>query len=367
MQEKWHTKAYDLQEHSGKRAKFADLVEFVSHQSRILSHPLFGSLNPTQARKAGLLQPCKLIPKDRRHKSGLGGFATTVTPVTHSSPVIEYADKMQKKLIQECLHCKGAHNLVSCPQLKKKTHEQKLEFLRNKGVCFGCFEVGHMSKGCQKRLTCQVCSMKHPRILHINKKEVIAPKDENSKDTSVTNALININQTDVWSNTGAGDSECKLAIVPVKVKMKKSNMVILSYVFMDPGSTGTFCTESLLRQLRTTSNRTNILLRTMSKEHVVKTQSVTGVEIYGLESNEYLELPEVYSHPMIPVSAENIPSQEDVKQWLYLHEVKIPKITAEIGLLIGNNVPKALEPWKAINSQKDGPYAVKTILGWTIT
>lgn len=63
-----------------------------------------------------------------------------------------------------------------------------------------------------------------------------------------------------------------------------------------------------------------------------------GMEMCGLESNEYLELPEVYS--MVPVRA----GQEDVKMWPYLHEVKIPQITAEIGLLNGNTWPRALEP-----------------------
>ena len=29
-------------------------------------------------------------------------------------------------------------------------------------------------------------------------------------------------------------------------------------------------------------------------------------------------------------------------------------------------VPKALEPWTIINSQGNGPYAVKTSLGWTV-
>lgn len=44
----------------------------------------------------------------------------------------------------------------------------------------------------------------------------------------------------------------------------------------------------------------------------------------------------------------------------------IPQIDAGIGLLIGTNVPKILEPWKVINSKGNGPYAVKTILGWTV-
>ena len=92
------------------------------------------------------------------------------------------------------------------------------------------------------------------------------------------------NQTSVWSDTGAGNSECKLAIVPVKIKMKKGHKVIHTYAFMDPGSSATFCTESLLRQLQTTGSRTSILLRTMNKEQVIKTSMGSGMEISGLET-----------------------------------------------------------------------------------
>lgn len=76
---------------------------------------------------------------------------------------------------------------------------------------------------------------------------------------------------------------------------------------------------------------------------------------YGNLCDEYLELSEVYSHLMIPVTVQNIPSQEDVMKWPYLHQVKISHIAPEIGLLIWNNVPKALDPWRLINSQENGP------------
>lgn len=33
--------------------------------------------------------------------------------------------------------------------------------------------------------------------------------------------------------------------------------------------------------------------------------------------------------------------------------------------MIGSNVPEALETWQVVRSQNNGPYAVKTVLGWT--
>lgn len=46
--------------------------------------------------------------------------------------------------------------------------------------------------------------------------------------------------------------------------------------------------------------------------------------------------------------------------------MKIPHIDAEIGPLIGTNVLKAMEPEEVIRSVNNGPYAVRTVLGWTV-
>lgn len=77
-------------------------------------------------------------------------------------------------------------------------------------------------------------------------------------------------------------------------------------------------------------------------------------------------LPTTYMQDEIPVKKENIPTQEDLRPWRYLKEVKLNPINSDIGLLIGSNVPMALEPWKVINSKQNGPYAVQTALGWTV-
>ena len=68
----------------------------------------------------------------------------------------------------------------------------------------------------------------------------------------------------------------------------------------------------------------------------------------------------------MPVTANNIPKQDDLSPWPYLSRVKLPSISAKGELLIGTNAPKLLEPWEVINSQGDGPYALKTLLGWVV-
>ena len=58
----------------------------------------------------------------------------------------------------------------------------------------------------------------------------------------------------------------------------------------------------------------------------------------------------------------NIPSKQDLARRPYLQKVNIPEIDGNIELLIGMNASKIMEPWEIINSQGEGPYAVKTLV-----
>lgn len=162
-----------------------------------------------------------------------------------------------------------------------------------------------------------------------------------------------------------------LSIVPVKVRCRKGGRSIETYAFMDPGSTTTFCTEELQKKLNVKGKLTQILLSTMGQEeHVgqklISSYMLSDLEVCGLEDTKYIQLPKVFSHTNIPVQKENIPSQQQLQRWPYLNEVSLPHIDADVGLLIGANNSKAMEPWHIINSQDDGPYTVKTILGWMV-
>ncbi|XP_073237808.1 uncharacterized protein [Porites lutea] len=68
----------------------------------------------------------------------------------------------------------------------------------------------------------------------------------------------------------------------------------------------------------------------------------------------------------LPVTVDDMPVQSDVERWFYLKDIDLPCIDADIELLIGNDVPKLLEPHEVQRSEDGGPYAVRTLLGWTI-
>lgn len=104
----------------------------------------------------------------------------------------------------------------------------------------------------------------------------------------------------------------------------------------------------------------------MGNQRAINSTILTGLEVSSLLDEIFYSLPEVFTQERMPVSRDNIVTQRDFDKWSYLKGVKIPQIPADVDLLIGTNASKVMEPWEVINSDGDGPYAVRTLLGWVV-
>ena len=136
-------------------------------------------------------------------------------------------------------------------------------------MCFGCLCIGHRSKDCWKRLSCEVCSLKHPSILHIHPKEKLTDSVRAKRESGpAVGSALNSVQTSGF--TAACEYDCTLSVVPAQVKSKKGHEPLVTYAFLDPGSTASFCTERLMNKLNLRGGKTGIILRTMGQEKIVK-------------------------------------------------------------------------------------------------
>lgn len=349
LRDRWRCQACDLQEKHSRRARFTDIANFVEKQVKILTDPVFGNIQDT----VPLIRPNKSKPQPRSDIKGTS-FATTVT----AQPKDKAKDS-QPPTKRICPCCTGGHTLDVCARLEKMAHKEKIDFLKEKGVCFRCLCIGHISKNCQRKISCSKCGQKHPTVLHKDS-AANAEQAERGRQVQVDGMLVSSGLT------GAGEMDCKLPIVPVQVKAKKGNKIILTYAFLDQGSTAVFCTESLMKKLNVSGKRANILLRTMGQEKVVSTYIVPELEVAALEDDTFINLPKAYTQLTMPVHRANIPTNKDLTRWPYLRHLCLPQIEAGIELLIGTNVPRAMEPLEVIRSEHNGPYAIRTVLGWTV-
>ncbi|KAL0151450.1 hypothetical protein M9458_053236 [Cirrhinus mrigala] len=361
--ERWRTVSYESFQRTNTHIRFKHLVEFLETQSEILLHPVFGDVKDPAYAKGTV---SRLKTTTLRTSSKGSSFVTSVTqPDEQTSKEASKAPQQKGTYVAvlTCTFCQGKHALTDCIRLKSEPQAKRFEYLKRNGHCFGCLKRGHMSKDCNKRMFCQICQRKHPTLLHINNensKQPTLPTCIDLKEMPVNSALVSADHA-----TGAS-SECALAIVPVQIKVAKGSKTINTYAFLDPGSSATFCTENLMNQLNVRGRRTEILLRTMGQERPVKSYELTGLEVGSIDGSVYIDLPKVYTQPKIPVSKENLLNILDLEKWPYLKEIELKRIDADIEILIGINVPKAMEPWQIVNSQRNGPYAVKTVLGWVV-
>lgn len=97
------------------------------------------------------------------------------------------------------------HVFEQCQQLEKMSHRTKLDFLKDKGLCFAMNTVKR--KVFDKRITCKYCSQKHLGILHIRQMEKVEQKD-------LEQASKVCKPSSTCGHTGAGHSKGFLPILP---------------------------------------------------------------------------------------------------------------------------------------------------------
>lgn len=225
-----------------------------------------------------------------------------------------------------CFFCGAGHVLDVCCLLQERSYPEKMSFLKENGICFGCLCISHRSKKCQRRLLCKICNLKHPTILHIHPKSRAVDMKQTKQCPEAANALIPVQSSGL---TGAGELDCALAVLPVRVKSKKGDKTLLTYAFLDSGSTALFCTEALMNQLGFTERRTSILLRTMVQEKVVSSHIVSDLKVAGLDDDCFCKLPDIFRQKSMPVCQGNIPRCH-FEGWSHLQHVKITEIQAGV-------------------------------------
>ena len=341
LQERWRRTAVQIQD-SGRIVVFEDLASFVEKEVKIASDPLFGRhINEHNAAKS-----YTHAKSDKAHKTSC--LATNV------------AETSQK---YKCWCCSEDHLLDDCPELQKQTPDGKREFLMKHALCFGCLRRGHRAADCKLRKFCKVCSGRHPTLLHEDRPASTKQTDSHRApmEATVKNGAVDI-------VAGASKLQSGMSIIPVKVRVN-GGKTVSTYAFLDNGSSASFCTQSLLQELEVRRTETAQLSLSTVDPNVTRvvSQIVTGMEVSDMSQTEFVSLPPVYSLQKIPVTPEDIPKQREVRAWSHLHDIDIPEIDAEIGLMIGNDVPEVMEPWDIVHGQSPGePFAVRTKVGWVV-
>nr|XP_058965277.1 uncharacterized protein LOC131791925 [Pocillopora verrucosa] len=303
--ERWCRCADDIMEIESRPAKYCDLVTFVDCEVRIATNPVFGNISANA-------QPSS-DQRSRRTPQLPAGFKPSKTKTsTFVTQVKDNKDANSEQSTGGYPTCHGVQPNL-CPFCQKNHALEDCHVLRWKPY--------------QERI--KFLSTKRLCFGCLSANTDKCPKSSSEEARGRT----------------------AMAVIPVKVRLRANNRTVITHAFLH-GSSVTFYTESLIRKLEVERTKVKISLSTLEKKN-------SPVESYLIRDLVESDLDDI-------IFEEDIPTQEDVDQWPHLDGVFIPRFDAEIGLLIGSNVPEALDPVEIRHGENSGPYASRTRIGWAV-
>ena len=116
---------------------FADFANFVDYEARIATNPVFGRIE--DARPKLDRRDARLQKRSASKRPGELSFAAQVDS-SQNSPACVTTPCGSANSVGEmsCLYCNACHALENCSSLRNRPYSERIEFLKLKGLCFGC-------------------------------------------------------------------------------------------------------------------------------------------------------------------------------------------------------------------------------------
>lgn len=283
-----------------------------------------------------------------------------------------------------CLYCgKNNHSTDCCYDLVKMSYVKTIEWVNSKRLCYSCAREGHRSTACPNKATCRKCKKQHPTILHKTKEDWNTAKQETTAAKAGSTATQQHSaptpstqgnkpeerrpETYVNVKNTKSRAENFSMVVPVYVSTDASNEVLV-YALLDNQSDACYITQDIASEISPTHNTEKVSVSTMigTKEQMMKRYQ--GIHIRSFTNSERTTIA-AYEQQQIPCERHQIPSNVNTERLAHIAQIRKqlpPPLDVPIGLLIGSDCPEALAPIDHIIGAKGEPFAMKTMLGWTV-
>ena len=130
----------------------------------------------------------------------------------------------------KCHFCKLNHFIYKCEGFQAPSLDKKRKFVLSNNMCLSCFMVGHFTKDCKRKVTCNICKQIHPTPLH---EELSKTKGAETTKEEKASALY-CKRTNNSNHTSM--------IIPVWLScVKAESPEILVYALLYTQSSNTFC------------------------------------------------------------------------------------------------------------------------------
>ncbi|XP_030828101.1 uncharacterized protein LOC115919169 [Strongylocentrotus purpuratus] len=370
LQSQWAIKAHQMMEGSTVPS-FEHMAKFIENSAK-LANNMFGQ-------NIGRSSSVKVDKSGGRPKPD-----TRRTTLTTQGKGEYKTLRQDRQPAKGCPCCTRQHDLKECGIFKEKSFEERRKTVRKVGLCDNCFLPHHMAMGCMDRSNCEEkgCTRKHHTLLHPPSWEKATqpqyrskednprgPRDSSGAGNSVnTNHAIaedNENVQGQCNSTFSTRRKVCLRVVPVKVA--GNNKELETWALLDEGSDVSLCDERLVEELGVQGAHKEFQLTTINKAGLRRKGLEVSLTVKNVSDGESIDLPKVWTVDKLPISKSCIPTDEDLNRWPHLRGVHLPRIDeGEVRLLIGSDTPEAFWVIDQRRGKRKEPYAVRSLLGWTV-
>ncbi|XP_070169436.1 uncharacterized protein [Polyergus mexicanus] len=283
---------------------------------------------------------------------------------------------------EKCLNCSGNHNLMLCDEFKRKSVEQRTQFLKSHKCCFNCLKVGHFPTSCKSKKRCNLCRRAHHTLLH---RASNIPVQKISENSVLENKTLNAQPS--GSATPEIKNETAVASVQtIHSPLKNPPNVLLATAWvilrtiegrkfkvralLDQGSAVSFISESLCQTMRTKRSRASLHVQCFGERYsgVAKSQvSLTLESCNGRGSSTFSLTAFVYQK----ITSYAGSKTKTVDYWPHLRKLSLadpdPFSNHPIHLLIGSDLYGSLLKQKVKHGPTGTPTAQLTALGWILS
>ena len=260
------------------------------------------------------------------------------------------------------------HKLQNCPTFKGLSVPERLERVKEHGLCFRCFGR-HWANKCRSTKQCGIngCSKLHNELLH-------RPASDNGNPTSPPypssppEQQIPTETTAERSNVMLANHKSKVLLQVVPVTLYGPGNQLDTYALLDPGSTCSLVTSDIAGQLGLDGPSESLKLFGIQATSHIETKRVSfDIGPVGVLASRYpVENALVAKRLNLP--AVTVDMGKAKSQWRHLAALKLKDMHAvEVKVVLGSDVTEIIIPREVREGPRGSPFGVRTKLGWMVT
>ena len=330
IRNRWKREAMEMKRNRDVYPTFRDFVQFVTKEAGEATDPFYGNSVKHNANSK------------QSEKRSSASFSTKVENVSGF-----------RKAFQACVLCKESHRLLYCDKFKAMKPAERLNLVKRQKLCENCLLSNHVTADCRKNTTCSVpgCGRRHTKYIHTSQVEGDSSRAMSSNDSG--------SSAQVAATANACNAKNVDVCVPlVSVVVGKE---FATHALLDNASTNSFCTERLVDSLKLRGPDTKLTISTLSSSAESRASKLVDLEVRSKDGKKELKMSNVFVVKEIPV---NIPVFDPLT---YDHLSDVPFDTCGgVDILIGQDHSEALFPIRTKSGGRGEPFAVQTLLGWSI-